>query len=187
MDETVAKRLRFGRYLEMSGSNWQARCRLLRGSAQEREELRKEFGSKLVARTCTPALLASELGLGIRRESEVFDYDLFVRSGYLFRFAFARGRNLLAECGYVPETIRNIEIERPIDPTAATGLRDRLVRDGVSSVELLNSLGMPDDRLGWWPHETWSYAAHLTLELRLGVCDDANGTYVPLRLDEHSS
>ena len=186
MDKTLAKRLRFGRYLEMSGDNWGDRCRLLGSNEQERNELREEFGSKLVAMTCTPTLLMSELGPGIRRGPEVFEYELSVRLGYMFRFTFTPERNLLAESGYVPEAIRKVGIARPSNFIAATELRARLLRDGVCSVELIDSLGAPDSRYGWWPYETWVYREHLTLELRLGVCDDAGGTYVPWRLEGNS-
>jgi len=178
MDEILARRRRFGCYLEMSGNGGVKRAKLLRLDESEKQRLRGEFGSRLVSRSCTPTLLVSALGSGTQVEENVFEYDLMVRSGYLFRFTFAFQGAFLVSSGYVPLAMRRMEFARPTNPGDAKALGARLVRDGVCAEELRIALGEPDSIVGWWPSETWSYGEHLTVELRLGVCDD--GASVPV-------
>lgn len=99
-------------------------------------------------------------------------YRLTQRPGYAYSFHFDPTRGLLLHAGYRRLGPAPASPPRPRTPAEVIVYRTRLAELGATESEILEWLGMPSDRTGWWPVETWEYPGGLALNLRHGVVED---------------
>lgn len=163
--------LRFGRYLEVIGPDWEARAARLGVTDTEREALIAEFSRELVAIGTPASTIMATIGEPYESDDDALRYDLGVRPEYLFEFRVRSEEQTVVECGYVRREPRELASVLPASLDGATALRAEMIRLGVTAHELRATFGEPADRSGWWPFETWTYSGPLTLELRLGVVE----------------
>lgn len=156
-------RLRFALFLESSGPGGAERAAQLAKGTAETTEVPVEF-SVLIRLGTERSAIEGVLGPPDLEQTGAIMYRLGLRpEEYVFRFRFdARGGLLSAS--YCRREIRS----RP-DRTLAEA---RLLLGSMMATEdeVLAWYGEPDDTVGWWPTETWTYGG-IALEFRLGVID----------------
>ena len=169
---TDSNRRRFGFYIELCGPGWDRRQSALGVTGETRQELQREFGSRLIAMGTTREAIVAELGSPDQDTLRASRYDLGIRAGYLFEFKWSETGTRLVDSGYARSIERKLLIEeRPSNPAQVMSTQRYVQSVGATADELVAVLGEPIDRSGWWPIETWSYPDSLTLELRLGVVE----------------
>lgn len=164
-------KLRFGHFLELFGPGWEARAQRLGLSTEYRAQVEKDFRGKLLPIRTPRATVVDVLGLPDDESVSYLKYDLGVRSGYLFVFSLWADDQLVQDSEYIRSTATTRDYSLPTSRSEAEVLRAQFCQEGVTAAELRAWFGEPEDRIGWWPYETWTYPGGLRLELRLGVVE----------------
>lgn len=163
--------LRFGRFLEVTGPGWEGRAARLGVTVEEREALIAEFSGQLLPIGTPASTIIATIGEPHESDENALRYDLGVRPEYLFEFRVRSEEQTVVDSGYIRRHARPLTLVLPSAPTDAAALRSEMIQLGVTSQELVQALGKPENRSGWWPFETWTYPGPLTLEMRLGVVE----------------
>jgi len=173
MDYVVERRRRFGQHLELAGPGWEQRANDLGLAAANREALQREFGGRLVRIGIDRAAIVEVLGPPDWSDSTRSCYDLGVRAEHDFAFSFSPRAACLIEAMYVRKQNLHVSQRALTLGLSGSGVARSMVPAGTTAAELLDSLGEPSTKAGWWPFETWCYPEGLVFELRLGVVDVA--------------
>lgn len=170
MSDKTAVRLRFGHFLELAGPGWEARAKRLGLDPAVRDALIEEFSGNVLPMGTACSAIVAILGPPFDREGSLVRYDLGVRADYLYEFQLNEDTQTIRDSDYVRREQRELQLVLPANAKGASVVRADMIRLGVTKKELRAALGEPDDFIGWWPLDTWTYPG-LSLELRLGVVE----------------
>jgi hypothetical protein len=159
--------------LEISGPGAEARAAALGITSEVQAALVEEFGGELIAMGTLRSKIIAHLGEPTFSDARTLRYDLGVRPEHLFEFQLSPDGQAVIDSNYTRREHRELELRLPTSHEDAKLIRARVIELGVTATELREALGEPEpeDRMGWWPYESWMYPGGLTLELRLGVVE----------------
>jgi hypothetical protein len=137
---------------------------------------RERWSGRVLGQTIERAAVEAALGPPDEEGGSALMYRLPLRPGYAYSFFFDPARGLLLNAGYRRLGPAPDPPPRPRDEAEAAAYRARLAQIGATESEILEWLGTPIDRSGWWPIETWEYPGGLALNLRHGVVEEREHT-----------
>ena len=152
----------FDRFLEASGPGRKAHAKLLGISPDELAQLAGTYSVLVGLRTQRAKVLAC-LGPPARSDDVSISYVLPSKPDCVFTFWFDSS-DLLNRASYM----RRDGTVRASPGRLSPSTFKRMSAMGATEQELRAWYGEPDDIVGWWPVETWSYG-DVHFDVRLGI------------------
>jgi hypothetical protein len=157
-------------FIETAGPGHAAEAMRRRFGASQSAAAQREWSGRLLGPDKTPEQVEDALGPADVREERLLGYRLPTRPDHRYEFRFAGSPPRLVGSGF--ERIEGRGRSQLSGSTPAQ-LAAELARIQGTESEVLAALGVPVNRFGWWPIETWAYSDGTELELRHGVVEGA--------------